>query len=107
MKEWLLENKKDRGAEESQATNYRFRQIQIDNMLKAGQLNLPYSCFIQNGEKASRSFLLILKEKYLVKKDKSARVSYICASNFLMNYLRLNIAFIKENKIIKTTSFEI
>lgn len=51
-------------------------------MLKAGQLNLPYSCFIQNGEKASRSFLLILKEKYLVKKDKSARVSYICASNF-------------------------
>lgn len=60
-------------------------------MLKAGQLNLPYSCFIQNGEKASRSLLLILTEKYLVKKDKSARVSYmyICASNFFNELFKI------------------
>lgn len=76
-------------------------------MLKAGQLNLPYSCFIQNGEKASRSFLLILKEKYLVKKTKVHVFPIFVRPIFLMNYLRLNIAFIKENKIIKTTSFEI
>lgn len=77
------------------------------NLLIVGQLNLPYFCFIKNGEKASRSFLLILKEKYLVKKTKVRVFPIFVRPNFLMNYLRLNIAFIKENKIIKTTSFEI
>lgn len=65
------------------------------NLLIVGQLNLPYFCFIKNGEKASRSFLLILKEKYLVKKTKVRVFPIFVRPNFLNELFKIEYSIYK------------